>query len=47
MFLLTTGLSLIFYYIKHVIDSTLLFIPQNYEQSCNSFSTFKPYSPYL
>lgn len=45
MFLLTTKVSLTFSYIRHFPDSTLLFLPHNYEQSSNSFSTFKPYSP--
>lgn len=45
MFLLTTKVSLTFSYITHFPDSTLLFISHNYEQSSNSFSTFKPCSP--
>lgn len=45
MFQLTTKVSLTFSYIKHFPDSTLLFLPHNYEQSSNSFFTFKPCSP--
>lgn len=44
MFLLTIKVSLTFSCITHFPDSTL-FISHNYEQSSNSFSTFKPCSP--
>lgn len=45
MFLLTTKVSLTFSYTKYFPDSILLFLAHNYEQSSNSVSTFKPYSP--
>lgn len=45
MFLLMIKVSLTFSYIKHFTDFTLLFILHNYEQSSNSFYTFKPYYP--